>query len=370
MDRIKYKVAVDTRDLNLAKTGIRTVLEEILRGLRDDATFEVIEIGPKPFSPPRSKIQKVMEHLRFFWWKEVQLPLRVKKLACDLLICNDYVVPYFMPKGVKAYPVFHGCNIWELPEHYNKYWRWMFTCMAVPAARKAAAIFTVSKFSKGRLKALFDFDRDKIKVIPLGPKRALLEPKKLVGLSRFGLHEGEEYLLHVGVMEKRKNLVRLIEAFSQLPQKHLKLVLVGQRGPKLFLDDYDRVVEKIAFHKLQNRVVLTGHVSDEELFTLYSKAKAYVFPSLYEGFGIPVIEAYHYGLPIAASNRGALPEVVGQGGLIFDPEDVSDMASKMEKLLNLGTVEMEEFRGKQKEMLERYRWEKTVETIKQHVAAD
>ncbi|MBD8488660.1 glycosyltransferase family 4 protein [Echinicola sp. CAU 1574] len=366
----KIKIAIDTRDLFLAKTGIRTVLEEILRGLKEDPVIEVIEISPKPFSPPKTKIQKAIEHIKFFWWKEVQLPLKVKRLDCDVLICNDYVIPYFMPQGTNAYPIFHGCNIWEIPQHYNKYWRWMFTWMAIPAGKKAKSIITVSQFSKGRLCGLFKFEVDKVKVIPLGPKRSLLTPQKLVELDRFGINEGDEYLLHVGVIEKRKNLVRLIEAFSKIQNEDLKLVLIGQRGPKLFLDDFDNVINEIKKKNLTDSVILTGHVSDEELHTFYSKAKMYVFPSLYEGFGIPVIEAFHYELLMAASNQGALPEVVGDGGTLFDPENVSDIAQKIQDILNSTPEQTEEFRERQKSMVDKYRWEKTIEEIKKIILVD
>ncbi|MDN3669273.1 glycosyltransferase family 1 protein [Echinicola jeungdonensis] len=363
----KIRIAIDTRDLFLAKTGTRTVLEEVINGFKKDHEVEVVEIRPKAFSPPRTKIEKAVEHIRFFWWKEVQLPLSVKKNQCDVLICNDYVVPYFLPKGIKAFPIFHGCNIWELPQHYNKYWRFFFTKMAVLAAKRAKAIFTVSEFSKERLIALFNFAPSKVKVIPLGPKRSLLSPKPLVNIENYGIKEGEKFLLHVGVMEKRKNLVKLIEAFSKIIDRNLKLVLVGQRPPKIFSDDYKNIVSTISRLNLNDKVILTGYVTDEELFTLYSRASAYVFPSLYEGFGIPVIEAYHFSLPVAASNRGALPEVIGNGGLLFDPNDVDDIADKLKRISNLSELETDKFQIGQKEKIRGFQWEKTINEIKKNI---
>ncbi|GGF27655.1 glycosyltransferase family 4 protein [Echinicola rosea] len=361
------RVGIDTRDRFLAKTGIRTVLDEIIKGLSNDPDIEVVKIEPKTFYPPKTKIGKIKEHIRFFFWKEFRLPILAKEKECDVLICNDYVVPFYMPKGIKAFPVFHGCNIWELPEHYNKYWRWMFTIMAIPAGRKASKIFTVSTFSKNRLTELFGFNPEKIIIVPLGPKRSLLEPKTLINLSKFRISENQKFLLHVGVMEKRKNLPRLIEAFSKLHDKSLKLVLVGQRGPKVFLDDYENIIRKIESLALSDRVILTGFVTDKELYTLYSKALAYIFPSLYEGFGIPVIEAFQFSLPVAASNRGALPEVLGKGGVLFDPKNIPDMVEKIELILQNASTNMDSIKNSQKEIIARYSWENTIKTIKQQL---
>jgi len=360
----KIRIAIDTRDLFLAKTGIFTVSEEIINGLKKHEDIEVVEISPNQIKPPQGIVGKAFEHLKFFIWKEIQLPYLVRKKRCDVLICLDYVIPYFLPKNIKAFPVFHGCNIWELPEYSNKYWRWGFTKLAISGARKAHKILTVSQFSKERLASLFHFQLDHIQVFPLGSKKSILKKQSLTDLSKFGIFEEDEYLLHVGVLEKRKNLVRLIEAFATLDRPKLKLILVGQKGPKLFLDDYENIIHTIQRLKLETKVLLSGYVTDEDLYTLYSKAKAYVFPSLYEGFGIPVIEAYHFNLPLAASNKGALPEVVGNGGLLFDPTDVSDIASKLEQILDASEVLLENLSKGQLEMIEKYNWDRSIMQLK------
>ncbi len=323
------KIGIDTRDLNLASTGIRTVLDELLKEFETREDLELIKLAPKNFSPPATKLQKVREHIRYFFWKEVHLPLLAYRTKCDALICNDYVVPLFS-FGVKKYPVFHGVNIWDGPQKYNAVWKFYFSLLALSGARTSTGILTVSEFSKSELVEKLEFERDKIHVIYNGPKK-LVESGSIDILKKYQLEESD-YLLFVGVFEKRKNIPNLIRAFSKIGND-VKLVLVGQRLLKSEVDDYPDIIRLISELKLEERVIITGHVKDPELKVLYENASLFVFPSLYEGFGIPILEAYSCRVAVIASNSTAIPEVVGDDGLLFDPSNPDDIADKISQVL-------------------------------------
>jgi glycosyltransferase involved in cell wall biosynthesis len=139
------------------------------------------------------------------------------------------------------------------------------------------------------------------------------------------------YLLHVGSLQPRKNLTRLLEAFDQIKNTAgpLTLVLAGQRGW-----EYHRFVERIRQMGLSGRVILPGYVPDEDLAALYSGALVYVFPSLHEGFGFPVLEAMACGAPVVCANTSSLPELVGDAALTVAPSDVYGLSEALLRLLN------------------------------------
>jgi glycosyltransferase involved in cell wall biosynthesis len=140
---------------------------------------------------------------------------------------------------------------------------------------------------------------------------------------------GKSFVLFVGTLEPRKNVSALIKAFHRLNRKDLRLVLAGNRG--WAMEKIDGLVETL---KLGDRVIFPGYVPEEDLIALYNTAEAFVYPSYYEGFGIPLIEAMVCGAPVITSNTSSMPEVVGDAGLLIDPGDVEDLKSKIERVLS------------------------------------
>ena len=281
---------------------------------------------------------KMLGHAAFYWWKEIELPWRLWREKSDVVLCSDYVVPLF--STAHTIPVFHGANFWERPQDYNRLWRMLLDTLGLPAARRAAAVITVSEFSRERLEALTGIPAEKLHVVYEGPKSTVINELSAgecdAILSQYGLERGL-FMLHVGVMEKRKNLVRLIEAVelakNSLPSG-FKLVLVGQDGPKQDMDDSTNIRELISERGLEEDVCLTGYVTDEELGAFYQGARCYVFPSTYEGFGLPILEAFANRLPLVASNMTSIPEVAGNAAVFFDPYDTHDMASQIACVIN------------------------------------
>ena len=167
------------------------------------------------------------------------------------------------------------------------------------------------------------------------------------------------YLLYTGVWRSHKNLLKLIEAFKLVLDSgnNVQLVLTGKKDPAY--PEIPALIEKLS---LQDKVVLTGFVSEEDLIALNSGAEVFVFPSLYEGFGLPPLEAMALSVPVACSNTSSLPEVCGDAAVYFDPRNVQDMAEKMNQLLNNPQVRQEMIERGQKN-LRSFSWRKMTEKI-------
>ena len=176
-----------------------------------------------------------------------------------------------------------------------------------------------------------------------------------------------DYILHVGTLEKRKNLPALIRAFKMVKQSgfpNLKLVLVGKASNKKTLDDSSAIIDAINQEQLSSDVVLTGYLNDDEVQAIYQKAKLYVFPSINEGFGIPVLEAFKYKVPVVIANNTCLPEVAGLGAKSFDPFEVTDIAQTITLLLNDEALR-QSYIEKGNAQLQNFSWERTAGSLMQ-----
>ena len=335
------RIAIDTRDLQLAKTGSGTYLEEVCSALPQvSLEHEIIFLQPsRRVAHGKSIMDKIMNHFRFYWWKEVGLPWQAYRKKCDVIFCTDYVVPYYA--SCATVPVFHDASFWERTDNYNRYWLKLLNMIGVPAARKSLAMVTVSESAKRRIAESTGIPIEKMEVVYEAPKEKITTPlsakERARILEEYSLSSTEPFILHVGVMEKRKNLSRLVSAFALAAPRLVpgcKLVLVGQAGPKQDMDDSSNVLRVIEENQLQDCVVLTGYVPDDKLGAFYQSALMYAFPSLYEGFGLPILEAFASDLPVMAANSTSLPEVAGDAALFFNPLDVTDMANVMMRIAN------------------------------------
>ena len=235
------------------------------------------------------------------------------------------------------------------------------------AVRQAALIATVSNFSKNEIKKCFSIADSRFRIIPEAARSIFrkLDPGESSDhiLEKYGIEQDGSYLLYVGGISPHKNLSNLLEAYIQLgPQvsDRWKLVLVGDYKDDPFLSAYPSLRKQVDDNHLGDRVIFCGYVPDEELVHLYNRAAMLVFPSFEEGFGLPAIEAMSCGTPVAASNCGSLPEILGDAGRYFMPHDAGSIASAIRNLLN----QPEELRAMGSRGLERSRefcWQKAAE---------
>jgi len=220
---------------------------------------------------------------------------------------------------------------------------------------KANFVITVSQFSKSEIINFYQTPAEKITVIYPGydrltyhskiPKTKQLQVRKKYGITG-------KYFLYVGTLQPRKNLGKLIEAFAKLKNKQVKLVIGGKKG---WL--YDQIFEQTRDLLLENRVLFLGFVANEDLPGLIKGSQAYVLPTLYEGFGMPPVEAQAVGTPVVISRVSSLPEVIGESGIyIEDPNFVSSIQEALEKVLSLKKSEREAIIESGKENTKRFDW--------------
>lgn len=355
------KIGIDIRDLKVAQTGTKTYLEELCKIFKqtNDPKYEFFFFDTVfPVYLGKNTLLKIIGHVRYQLWKQIILPLKAWTKGTDIIFCTDGVVPY-IHLGYKTVPVFHDAFFFETPEHFNKIWLKITVGTSIAAAKRSPIVVTPSNYAKKQINFYTQIPLDKMRVIYEGPK-------SLKGKSNYlQNNSSKKYILHVGVMNKRKNIPALIYAFKRLKEKgydDLKLVLAGKIERKKFSDDYNEIKKAIEDSALENEVIFTGYISDEELDNLYNNAFMYVFPSLNEGFGIPVLEAFKYNLPVLVADNTCLPEIGGNAVITFNPFDVEDMACKMQAVLDEPDLK-NNLIEKGIQRLKHFSWERTAQSL-------
>lgn len=252
----------------------------------------------------------------------------------------------------------HDLIFHHLPEHHKILNRWYLNMTLPLYCRRADHIIAVSEATRRDLLTIYQLPPEKVSVIyeAAAPRFRPQTDTHLAAIrQRYQLPE--RYLLYVGTIEPRKNLTRLLHAWEKLYQAHQAppLVIVGKRG--WLASDLFVALENIPAHKA---VLLTGYIQDADLPAIYAGATAFVFPSLYEGFGLPPLEAMACGTPVACSNTSSLPEVVGDAALTFNPTNLDAMTETLKRLLNDVDLQVElRVRGLQRAA--KFSWERTAQ---------
>ena len=245
-------------------------------------------------------------------WTQLGLAFKTWTDNLDVLWIPAHTLPILRNPKVKTVVTIHGIEYEWLPAYENWLQRWYLPLSTKFACWSSNKIIAVSQFTKNQLIERLGADPKKISVIYEGTN--FVEPKR-------STKERERYILFIGTVQPRKNLLRLIEA---LPLG-MKLVIAGKLGW-----NYQEVVDAAK----KRNVEITGFVSDEKRNTLLKNALAYVQPSITEGFGLPILEAMNAGVPVVSSRGGALAEIVGEAGLLFDPFDVQDIRHKLSLVIS------------------------------------
>jgi len=258
--------------------------------------------------------------------EQYRLPSIVRRLRLDLFHSPYYIKPYLLPcpSVVTIYDL-----IPRLYPQYTSPWaRGIFQMAIRLATVTSRLVISVSQSAKEDLVRLLGVLPSKVWVTPLGVDTQFnpANEKAIFNLrQKHDLPEG--YILYLGINKPHKNLVRLVEAFAKVKIGR-KLVLAGKEDPR-----YREVHEVVKQLSLQDRVVFSGQVPEDDLPALYSGAALFVFPSLYEGFGLPLLEAMACGVPVVCSSTSSLPEIAGRAAVMVDPLDVSQLARALERVL-------------------------------------
>lgn len=266
----------------------------------------------------------------WFCWFELSLPRIFRKYQPDLFLSPDGFLS--LNTHVPTLLVIHDLGFEHFPEHtpslVNQYYR-KYTPQY---ARKADMVVTVSEFSRRDIISRYGVHPQKVRTIYNGANESYLPMDPATNeTTRKRFTSGADYFIYVGSIHPRKNVRMLLLAFDALKARtprDIKLVIAGRMAWNT--DDTQAVYESMTY---KNDVIFTGHLQQNDLTLLMAAAEAFVYPSLFEGFGIPVVEARYCGIPVITSNSSSLPEVGGPNALYFDPSDTAGMTKAMEQYL-------------------------------------
>ena len=265
-------------------------------------------------------------------WTHLRLSAEMAVRPPDVLFVPAHVLPLIHPR--RSVVTVHDLGYLAYPEAHKTGDRRYLDWSTRWNARRAKFVIADSAATQADLIRAYGVDERKIRVIHLGRDETLAPVPDAQVLAEVQARYGitAHYVLYVGTLQPRKNLARVIEAFARAAAAPafagIQLVLAGKKG--WLYDDLFAQVERMG---LAGRVLFPGYVDDADLPALLSGALAFVFPSLYEGFGIPVLEAGACGVPVITSNTSSLPEVAGDAALLVDPHDVDAIAEAMTRLV-------------------------------------
>lgn len=312
------QLVIDCRMIN--KSGIGTYLKNIIPGIILSNEYNITCMG--------------YEELKEFYWfknvkyinlktpilsfsEQIELPLKIPK--CDIFWSPNWNIPLFPIRAKKRIVTIHDVYHLANPLLFS-YFKINLVKLYMKFIKISSEnVITVSEFSKKEIIKYTSIPPEKITVIYLAVENNFNEFTPIKKID-------EEYILFVGNVKPHKNLKLCLEAFKLIKNKNVKFYIVGKKDGFITND----IVLMDSIKNLDERIVFTGHISDVELKNFYKNAKLFLFPSIYEGFGLPILEAMKFNLPIIASKEASIPEVAGDKVIYFDSSNVTDLINKID----------------------------------------
>jgi glycosyltransferase involved in cell wall biosynthesis len=319
------------------RTGTEGYSLHIIRGLIEQGGDHCFRLYFRDDPPPDLFLDQhnveahVIRQQRL--WTHVGLRREVQRSRPDVLFVPAHVIPWPDVGPVPSVVTAHDLGYLHYPDKHPLIERVYLDWSTRHSANTARRVIAVSHATKHDLVKLNGIPAEKVDVVHSGIDNQLrpVENRQVIETIRERLKLHGPYVLHVGRVQARKNLARLVEAFAKVRDAapNLSLVLVGRD-----VGGHSDVMKQITKLKLEDRVVLPGYVPDEDLAALYSGALVYAFPSLYEGFGFPALEAMACGTPVVCANTSSLPELVGDAALTVAPTDTQALAEAIQRLIS------------------------------------
>lgn len=332
------RIGIDARVLDRPITGTGRYLLNILKELPNHDRENEYYLFSNSNLPIDKTFYKIISHEPFILplklfspiWLNSTLPRLIKENKIELLFEPNVILPLVNLGEVKCISVVHDVIFKVYKEYYPFIYRQYLSLLLPLSLKKSNCIITVSELSKNDIMKYYKIPQEKIQVVynttsEQFQPRNFEEPGYSEILDEFSLPK--KYLLYVGVVERRKNILGLIKILDLLAKEgsDLQLVIIGKAGY-----DSETILPEIS--KRKKTIKYLNFVSDEALAYIYNSAFAFIFPSFYEGFGIPPLEAMQSAIPVLSSNTSALIEVVGEGGMIHNPNDYTGFVNDILKL--------------------------------------
>lgn len=280
-------------------------------------------------------------------WEQISLPRYLKQQGNPLLVSFSGCGPLnYSNQIITIHDVSHERH----PEWFSKNYCRFYGYMMPRIGKKAHAIITVSEFSKREIEETLQIGAEKIHVINC----SIPSYHKVDNISNEPTGDAESYIVSVSSMDPRKNFIRLVEAFNNIEDKSIKLYIIGMQFKAFNTPDMQKLISE--------NVILTGYLDDESLQKMYKNALFSVYPSLYEGFGIPPLESMSYGCPVIVSDIPALREINEDAALYADPLNIADMSSKMDLLIR--DIQLRKtLSEKGRLQVQKYSWDKSAQQV-------
>ncbi|MEK6813475.1 MAG: glycosyltransferase family 1 protein [Nitrospirota bacterium] len=329
-------IAIDVRTINPTHSGVGFYVSNLLGSLREidkenRYSYVCNQAQCRGQLLPGKSVDLIRtpfsheNHLFGDFWEHAVLPYRLRKAGADIFHGPAFLIPFRSPTFRTVVTV-HDLVVFlhpeTVPRRYSLYMKWLVRM----AVRRADRIIAVSECTRLDLMNILGVDSSRIVVIPeaAGPEFGPPGPERVESvLNRYNING--RYLLHVGNLEPKKNLPRVIRAFDRVKRMpggaDLSLVIAGKKG--WLYDEIFRTANAVS----ANAIRFLGYVPRDEMAAIYAGASCFVFPSIYEGFGLPVLEAMACGTPVVTSNISSMPEVAGRAAVLVDPYDEESIAS-------------------------------------------
>ena len=327
------RIAFSARGLSVRSGGMHQLIKSLLPALAEQCAGDELFVFYNSerwlgLTPGCKEI--IIKSRNRLWWDQVLLPKMLRKFKIDAVICPKNVTPFL----AKCRCYINIADLAYFDRQLNAYpfLDTMYMRTLIPlSVRKADGIFAISEHTRKDIIHYTGCEPEKIKVAYLAADK-MYQPIDNADQLRYVRQKydiGDKFIMYVGSLSPRKNIVRLLEAFSLLRDKiEHKLVLTGSKSWK-----DSTVYQAMEQLDLTGRIKKLGFVDHDDMPALYNLADAYVYPSLYEGFGLPVLEAMQCGCPVVTSSATSLPEVAGDAAVIVDPLDVGAIADSIYQVL-------------------------------------
>ncbi len=325
------KIGIETNILSIDKAGAGVYTKELtsrLKTIDKENSYHFLKFGAG--NRNRGIFSKLNGLACDIFWMQFILSRELKKHKLDLLHCPAFKAPLKSP--VPLVVTFYDIHILKHPHDYNLWLSSYLNFMLPKIAKTADKIITISEFSRRDIVNTLSIPEEKVTVTYCGVNDTFRvttdNALKNNILKKYKLNK--KFILYVGALQPRKNIPALLKAYSELKKNHgfdYDLVLVGSTGwrnKRIFT-----LIEKLG---LNNDVRFLGHVPEADLPVIYSLAEFFVYPTFFEGFGMPVLEAMSCGCPVITSDTSSLPEVVGDAGIMVDPGNTQELKNAMLRL--------------------------------------
>ncbi len=363
------RIGIDMSSVSAEKTGIGYYTASLVKALdKVDSENKYFLYLRRECFDEFSGLKKNFIKRKIPGGKRLRLPrvhlylsFAIARDRLDLFFSPNYLVPVVCP--AKSVITIHDMTYTFFSDKHIKKQLLLFNTLLPGSVRKCSRIIADSENTKKDIMKVFKVPEEKIVVIHIAAdgRYRPLDNKEMISKVKRKYKISSDYILYVGTIEPRKNIIRLIESFNLLKKNNrinYKLVIAGRKGWK-----YDEIIKTADRSDFRDEIIFTGYVPEEDMVCLYNGAELMVYPSLYEGFGLPPLEAMACGTPVITSNTSSLPEVVGDAAILIDPNDTRRISEAILKVLENRKLR-NELAGKGLKRAGMFSWEKTAGEVR------